>query len=108
MNRIKTLITVVFLAAFILSADTLVNAQNPPAPTPKPLPPGMKGADAKDPRASLKSGLFDAGEAASGIKHVSLSKKPAAFDVGTDPSAPVVSKALSALGVPDPSKVPLN
>lgn len=108
MNRIKTLITAFFLVAFVLSANSFLNAQGGPAPTPKPLPPGMKGSDANDPRAKLKAGLFDAGEAAFGIKHLSLSKKPAAFDVGTDPSAPIVGKALSALGVPDPSMVPLN
>jgi hypothetical protein len=79
--------------------------------TPKPvptLPPGMKGADASDPRAKLKPGLFDAGEAASGIKHVSLLRKPDAFQLGVDPNAPKVGTALKALGVPDPAMVPVD
>ena len=33
-----------------------------------------------DPRANLKPGRFDAGEAASGMKLVSFSRKPAEFD----------------------------
>ena len=76
-----------------------------PAPT---LPPGMKGADTSDPRAKLSPGLFDAGEAASGIKHVSLLKKPDTFQLGVDPNDPKVGTALKALGVPDPSMVPVD
>lgn len=105
MNRFKSSVFVFALAALAFSANIFAQGGGNAA---KPLPPGMKGADAKDPRATLKAGLFDAGEAAFGMKHVSLSKKPAAFDVGTDPSAPIVAKALSALGVPDPSMVPLG
>ncbi|HEY6309169.1 MAG TPA: hypothetical protein VI488_22220, partial [Candidatus Angelobacter sp.] len=53
---------------------------NPFAPQPAPaLPPGMKGSDANDPRATLKPGLYDAGEASMGIKHLTLLKKPDAF-----------------------------
>ena len=76
-----------------------------PAPT---LPPGMKGADTNDPRAKLTPGLFDAGEAALGIRHVSLMKKPDAFQLGVDPNDPKVGTALKALGVPDPSMVPVD
>lgn len=75
-------------------------------PGPKPLPPGMKGSDASDPRSKLSSGMYDAGVAASGIKHVGLLKKPEAFDVGVDPNSPMVVKALSALGISDPSQIP--
>ena len=79
------------------------------AQTPAPaLPAGMKGADTSDPRAKLTAGLFDAGEASLGIKHVSLLRKPDAFQLGVDPNAPKVATALTALGVPDPSKVPVD
>src|ERR1051325_8044709 len=37
-----------------------------PAP---PLPPGMTGSDTNDPRAKLAPGLYNAGEAAMGLKH---------------------------------------
>lgn len=108
MNRIKTLIFALFLAVFVLSAEGIVTAQNGTPPQPKPLPPGMKGADPNDPRAKLKPGLFDAGEAAFGIKHVSLTKKPAAFDLGIDPESPRVANALSSLGIGNPNQVPAN
>jgi len=58
------------------------------APT---LPPGMTGSDANDPRAKLAPGLYDAGEAAMGIEHILLLKKPDAFQLGTaDPDDPKV------------------
>lgn len=72
------------------------------------LPPGMKGADPNDPRAKLAPGLYDAGEASFGIRHVLLMKKPEAFDVGIDPNSPKVGKALGAMGISDPAAVPLN
>ena len=67
---------------------------NPFAPEPAPtLPPGMTGSDATDPRATLTSGLYDAGEAAMGIKHVMLFKKPDAFQLGTaEPDDPKVKQ----------------
>ena len=52
---------------------TLAQAAPESAP---PLPAGMKGSDPNDPRARLSPGLFDAGEAAMGIKHILLLKKP--------------------------------
>lgn len=102
MNRIqnyiyRSLFSVVAVCSIFAAAAL---AQNGPAPTPKPLPPGMKGSDVSDPRAKLSAGLFDAGEAASGLKHISLMKKPAAFDLGVDPDSPQVAKALGSLGVP--------
>ena len=108
MNRIKTLIIALFLAVFVLSANTFVNAQGGAAPAPKPLPPGTKGGNVNDPRAKLKPGLFDAGEAAFGIKHVSLTKKPASFDLGVDPASPKVASALSSLGIGNPNQLPEN
>lgn len=82
---------------------------NPFAPQPaQPLPAGMTGSDVNDPRAKLNPGMYDAGEAAVGLKHLLLLKKPAAFELGaTDPNDPKVNKALTTvLGVSDPSKMP--
>ena len=81
---------------------------NPFAPQPAPpLPAGMTGSDANDPRAKLAPGMYDAGEAAMGLKHILLLKKPEAFDLGSnDPDNPKVDKALGLLGVGDPSKMP--
>jgi hypothetical protein len=71
-----------------------------------PLPAGMKGSDAGDPRAKLSPGMYDAGEAAMGMKHVLLLKKPDAFQLGTeDPDDPKVQKTLALLGN-DPTKMP--
>jgi len=82
--------------------------KNPFAPEPAPaLPPGMKGSDANDPRAKLTPGLYDAGEAAVGIKHLLLVKKPDAFQLGsTDPDDPKVQKTLAQLGIGNVSKLP--
>jgi len=82
--------------------------ENPFAPQPAPsLPPGMTGSDANDPRAKLKPGLYDAGEASMGIKHLSLLKKPDAFQLGsTDPDDPKVQKVFGQLGVGNASKIP--
>jgi hypothetical protein len=82
--------------------------ENPFAPQPAPtLPPGMTGSDANDPRAKLTPGLYDAGEASMGIKHLQLLKKPDAFQLGSvEPDDPKVQKTLAQLGVGDPSKMP--
>jgi hypothetical protein len=82
--------------------------QNPFAPQPaQPLPPGMTGSDVNDPRAKLKPGMYDAGEAAVGIKHVAFLKKPDAFQVtATSPDDPSVQKTLGQLGIGDTSKIP--
>jgi hypothetical protein len=82
--------------------------ENPFAPQPAPaLPPGMTGSDVNDPRAKLTPGLYDAGEAAVGLKHLALVKKPEAFDLGsTDPDSPKVQKTLAQLGIGDPAKMP--
>jgi len=75
-----------------------------PAP---PLPAGMTGADANDPRSKLKPGLYDAGEAAMGMKHILLLKKPGPFQLGADdPSDPKVQNTLGALGVPNAAMIP--
>lgn len=71
-----------------------------------PLPAGMKGSDTSDPRAKLSPGMYDAGEAAMGIKHLLLLKKPDAFEVGSDPDNPKVQQTLSVLGIGDSSNIP--
>ena len=83
---------------------------NPFAPEPAPtLPPGMTGSDTNDPRSKLKPGMYDAGEAAMGIKHVMLLKKPDAFQLGSnDPNDPKVQKVLGQIGASasDLAKIP--
>jgi hypothetical protein len=70
-----------------------------PQPTP-PLPPGMTGSTINDPRVGLKSGLYDAGEAAMGLEHVAFLKKGNTFQLpATQPDDPVVQKTLDTLGV---------
>lgn len=106
MNRIQNYAFHIFSCALAmcLCFAAIVTAQTPAvAPT---LPPGMTGSNASDPRARLTPGLFDAGEAAVGINHLSLIKKPAAFDLGVDPDTPKVASALGSLGVPDPKMIP--
>jgi hypothetical protein len=82
--------------------------RNPFAPEPaQPLPAGMKGSDTNDPRAKLAPGLYNAGEAAMGIKHLQLVKKPAAFQLGTNnPDDPKVQKMIGQLNMPNVAKIP--
>jgi hypothetical protein len=89
-------------------ADKEDEDENPFAPEPAPaLPAGMMGSDANDPRAKLAPGLYDAGEASMGIKHLLLLKKPSAFQLGvSDPDDPKVQKMLGQLGVRNTSKMP--
>ncbi len=81
--------------------------ENPFAPEPAaPLPAGMTGSDANDPRARLAPGMYDATETSMGIKHLMLLKKPEAFQLGSDdPDNPKVQKALGLLGVGESSKM---
>ena len=66
--------------------------EDPFVPEPaSPLPPGMTGPDVNDPRYTLKPGLYDAGEASVGLKHLLLIRKPDAFQLGSnDPDDPTV------------------
>ena len=82
--------------------------KNPFAPEPAPtLPAGMSGSDTSDPRAKLTPGLYDAGETAVGIKHLTLVKKPGAFQLGSsDPDDPKVQKMIGQLGMRDTAKLP--
>jgi len=91
------------------AADADQDDGNPFAPQPAaPLPPGMTGSDANDPRFKLTPGMYDAGEASMGIKHLLLLKKPDAFQLGSsEPDDPKVQKTLGQLGVGgDISKLP--
>jgi hypothetical protein len=83
-------------------------AKDPFAPEAAPaLPAGMTGSDATDPRAKLSPGLYDAGEAAMGIEHLLLLKKPDAFQLGaTDPDDPKVEKIFGQLGMGHNRKMP--
>src|ERR687883_1788547 len=134
MNRVHTIAFRSMMASLVLcsclAARTLAQTASPspqpsPPPTPEPkpadgdggnpfapepaapLPAGMTGSNANDPRAKLSPGLYDAGETAMGIKHLLLLKKPDAFQLGSDdPNNPKVEKTLGQLGVGDPSKIP--
>src|SRR5499427_4801437 len=88
--------------------DKEEDKSDPFAPEPAPpLPPGMSGSDTNDPRAKLTPGLYDAGEAAMGIKHVLLIKKPDAFQLGTtEAENPKVQKMLGQLGIGNAAKMP--
>lgn len=105
MNRIRitfSFTAILFVLIGCLSAETSAQGIEP---APK-LPAGMKGSNPNDPRTKLKSGVFDAEETAFGIKHISLLKKPEAFDIGVDPNSPMVGKALKALGIPPDAPIP--
>jgi hypothetical protein len=72
-----------------------------------PLPAGMTGSNADDPRAKLTPGMYDAGEVSMGMKHLLLLKKPGPFQLDTtDPDNPKVQTTLGSLGVADTSKMP--
>ena len=105
-NRVHTIAVLqVFLLCLCFAAVGL--AQNNPSPTPRPMPPGMTGADTNDPRAKLSPGMYDAGEAAVGIKHLLLLKKPDAFQLGTtDAKSPRVKKTLGTFGIPENAQLP--
>src|SRR5580693_6615792 len=81
---------------------------NPFAPEPAPeLPPGMTGSDVNDPRYKLTPGLYDAGEAAMGIQHLLLLKKPDSFQLGSaDADDPKVQQTLGQLGMGNTQKMP--
>ena len=106
MTQIRTIsVRLLAVSLFICSLfEAGILAQGlEPAP---PLPAGMTGSNPDDPRSKLSPGLFDAGEAAMGIKHLMLLRKPDAFQLGVDPNSPKVDKALTALGVPPGAQIP--
>lgn len=89
-------------------ADKKKAEEDPFAPEPAPpLPPGMTGSDANDPRTKLTPGMYDAGEISMGLKHLQLLKKPGPFQLGSaDPDNSKVQKTLGMLGVAGVSKMP--
>jgi hypothetical protein len=117
---------VAFGAALVCSSWGALRAQAPAAPAapaaqaapeeeedpfkpqpPVPLPPGMTGSMTNDPRVGLKSGLYDAGEAAMGMEHLAFVKKPNAFQLSSiNPDDPAVQKSLDLLGVSNRAKMP--
>ncbi|HEX8399572.1 MAG TPA: hypothetical protein VF644_19220 [Pyrinomonadaceae bacterium] len=107
MNRIHIIAFRLLTASLVLCwCFTAGTSAQTPAPAPQ-LPDGMKGSDANDPRAKLSPGLYDAGEAAMGIKHLMLLKKPDAFQLGSnDPNSPKVKETLGSFGINDPSMIP--
>lgn len=108
--------TIAFCLSLLIAAGVVGQEPSPsPAAQPQnpfalqkapPLPTGMKGSDANDPRATLSPGLFDAGVTSFGIKHLQLMKKPDAFELGVDPDGPKMGPALKVFGIPDPKMVP--
>jgi hypothetical protein len=67
----------------------------------------MTGSDVNDPRAKLTPGIYNAGEAAMGMKHLVLVKKPDAFQLGSsDPDDPKVLKTLGQLRMGNLAKIP--
>src|SRR4051812_5326148 len=105
MNRVHiTAFRLLITSLVLCSCFAIAGLGQTPAPT---LPPGMTGSDVNDPRAKLAPGLYDAGETAMGMKHLTLVKKPDAFQLGSDnPDDPKVQKTLGILGVADTSKMP--
>jgi hypothetical protein len=68
-----------------------------PAP---PLPAGMTGSNTNDPRYTLKPGMYDAGEAAFGMKHLAFVKKPGVFQLpASSPDDPAVGAMLAKMSV---------
>lgn len=107
MNQIRT-ISFLLLAVFTLlgSGFAVTALSQGVLESAPPLPAGMTGSNASDPRSKLKPGFYDAGEAAMGMKHLMLLKKPDAFQLGIDPNGPKVAKGLSALGIPAGAPIP--
>ncbi|HEY0050464.1 MAG TPA: hypothetical protein VGB68_14320 [Pyrinomonadaceae bacterium] len=107
MNRVHTFAFRLLIAFLVLCSCFAAGTQAQTLESAPPLPPGMKGSDANDPRAKLSPGMYDAGEAAMGIKHLLLLKKPDAFQLGSDnPDNPRVQKTLGQLGFGDTSQFP--
>src|SRR5262245_53549010 len=84
--------------------------KNPLAPeSAPPLPAGMTGSDANDPRAKLAPGMYDAGEASIGMKHLLLLKKPGPFNLDSadpnNPNNPKVQNTLGLIGVTSTAKM---
>ncbi len=107
MDRVRNIAFFLLTTLLILGSGFAAAANAQELPEAPPLPAGMTGSDTSDPRAKLTPGMYDAGETAMGIKHLTLLKKPDAFQLGTDNADdPKVQKTLGLLGIGDPSKMP--
>src|ERR1051325_8115539 len=120
MNHVRINFLLIAVASVLLFATNVFAQTASPSPTPAqpenpfapqpapPLPAGMTGSNTNDPRAKLTPGVYDAGETSMGLKHITLLKKPDAFDLGpNDPNAPKVNDTLkTVLGIGDPSQLP--
>ncbi len=107
MNQVHNFALRLLTATFVLICFCAAGTPAQTLETAPPLPAGMLGSNADDPRAKLSPGLYDAGEAAMGMKHLLLLKKPDVFQLGSnDPDDPKVQKTLGLLGIGDPSKMP--
>ena len=101
-NTFRLIIALLFVCSCFATGTQAQNLEKAP-----PLPAGMTGANANDPRAKLSPGLYDAGEAAFGMKHLTLIKKPDAFQLDSDdPDSPQVQKTLGLIGIGDTSQMP--
>lgn len=93
--------------SLLLAASFVMAAGQDPDGTPRPLPPGMTGSNANDPRSKLSPGMTGAGEIAKGMKHVLLLKKPDAFQLNPEePDNERVKKVLGSIGIGDPAMIP--
>jgi hypothetical protein len=111
MNRLHCLsvrlAALTLAAAVALSGASLLRAQDHEEKNAAALPPGMTGSTLNDPRVGLKAGMYDAGEAASGMEHLAFVKKPTAFQLpSSNPDDPGVQKALGSLGIGAGAKIP--
>lgn len=105
MNRIKinakNFVTAFFVMSLCFASFAFAQQNNAP---PAKLPEGMTGSDVSDPRAKLKAGFYDAGEAIFGMKHLQLLKKPASFQLGTDEKR--IKEVYKSLGIPENAQIP--
>jgi hypothetical protein len=107
MDRVRNAAFKLLTTSLFLAASFVVGAYAQQLPEAPPLPAGMTGSDTSDPRAKLTPGMYDAGETAMGLRHLTLLKKPNAFQLGTDNADdPKVKNTLGLLGIGDPSKMP--
>lgn len=107
MNRINITACRIFTALFVFGAFLTISISAQfTEPAPK-LPAGMTGSNADDPRSKLAPGMYDAGETSLGMRHLFLSKKPDAFQLGTDDASdPRVQNVLKQFGITDSSQIP--
>ncbi len=103
----KTIAFRLIVASLLVCSALIAGTQAQDPPATQPLPAGMKGSDANDPRTKLSAGLYDAGVSAVGLKHVTLLKKPDAFQLGTDNvDDPKVKTTLDQIGMGNSAQMP--